>query len=48
MYKIEVIIDGTKVAACQCCTTVEEANNIKERLLECLKMPIEINIIGLS
>jgi len=48
MYKVTVTADGTTATASKHCRTIREAENVKEKLSQFLKMPIQINIIKIG
>ncbi len=45
MYKVTVTADGTTATASKHCRTEREAERIKEKLSQLLKMPVQIDIV---
>ncbi len=45
MYKVTVTADGTTATASKNCHTKREAESIKEKLSQLLKMPVQIDIV---
>jgi len=48
MYKVTVTADGTTAAASKHCRTKREAESVKEKLSQFLKMPVDIDIIQIG
>lgn len=48
MYKVTVTADGTTVAASKHCLTKREAESVKQKLSQLLKMPVDIDIIQIG
>jgi len=48
MYKVIVTADGTTAAASKHCHTKREAESIKEKLSQVLKMPVLIDIVPIG
>jgi len=48
MYKVTVTADGTTATASKPCRTMKEAEIIKEKLSQFLKMPVDIDIIQIG
>jgi len=48
MYKVTVTADGTTATASKCCHTIKEAESVKEKLSQLLKMPVQINIVRIG
>ncbi len=45
MYKVTVTADGTTARASKNCRTRREAEKVKEKLSQLLKMPVQIDIV---
>ncbi len=45
MYKVTVTADGTTATASKRCRTLQEAERVKEKLSQVLKMPVQIEIV---
>lgn len=48
MYKVTVTANGTTATASKCCHTIKEARDVKEKLSQILKMPVQIDIMRIS
>jgi len=48
MYKVTVTADGTTATASKHCRTIREAESIKAKLSQLLKMPVDIEIIHIG
>jgi len=48
MYKVTVTADGTIATAAKQCRTKREAESVKEKLAQLLKMPVQIDIVPIG
>jgi len=48
MYKVTVTADGTTAAASRQCHSKREAESIKAKLSQILKMPVQIDIVPIG
>jgi len=48
MYKVIVTTDGIKITASKHCRTKREAESVKAKLSQLLKMPVQINIVHIG
>lgn len=48
MYKVTVTADGTTATASMNCRTKREAEKVKEKLSQILKMPVQIDIVHIG
>jgi len=48
MYKVIVTADGTTATASKHCRTKKEAMQVKAKLSEILKMPVQIDIVHID
>jgi len=48
MYKITVTADGTTATASKHCRTKRETENIKEKLSQLIKMPVQTDIVRIG
>lgn len=48
MYKVTVTADGTTATASKRCGTMQEAERVKEKLSQLLRMPVQIDIVRIG